>query len=320
MATTEGSTTVAAVIVSYNRRELLLEAVAAVEAQTVPAKIVVVDNASTDGSADAVEGAFPDVRVIRVERNVGGAGGFAVGLAAAAVDDAEWIWLMDDDTVPTPTALAELLEATGSDPLVDIAGSRVVWTDGQDHPMNTPREKPLVTVRERAAAAGAKAMAVRSSSFVSMLVRGRAVAERGLPIADYFIWNDDFEYSTRLLRGRRGLFVPASVVVHKTKVLGSTDADPGARFYYEVRNKLWLFFRSRSLSPWEKAVYGASTVRRWVRTIVRSAERPVLLDGLVRGVRDGVRGPRSNSVVLDGLGEATAAVLAVEKGARGRGV
>ena len=70
------------------------------------------------------------------------------------------------------------------------------------------------------------------------------VRERGLPVADYFLWNDDFEYSTRLIRGNVGLYCPDSVVVHKTKVFGSTDADPGERFFYEVRNKVWMFTRS----------------------------------------------------------------------------
>ena len=50
---------------------------------------------------------------------------------------------------------------------------------------------------------------------------------------------------------------------HKTKVFGSTDADPGERFFFEVRNKVWMFTRSTSLSPAEKVLYGGSTARRW---------------------------------------------------------
>jgi rhamnopyranosyl-N-acetylglucosaminyl-diphospho-decaprenol beta-1,3/1,4-galactofuranosyltransferase len=114
------------------------------------------------------------------------------------------------------------------------------------------------------------------------------VHERGLPIADYFLWNDDFEFTTRLARGRRALFCPASVVVHKTAVLGSTDADPGARFFYEVRNKVWLFGRSSGLSPVEKLVYGGSTVRRWGRTLLRSGDRVTLLRAAASGLRAGV--------------------------------
>src|SRR5690606_30675118 len=119
---------------------------------------------------------------------------------------------------------------------------------------------------ERERAAAVDAMEIRSISFVSAFLRAARVREQGLPLADYFLWNDDFEYSARLLRGARGLYVPGSVVTHKTKIRVSSDQDPGPRFYLEVRNKLWVFRCSRALKPWEKALYIAATARRWVRT------------------------------------------------------
>jgi GT2 family glycosyltransferase len=140
---------------------------------------------------------------------------------------------------------------------------------------------------------------IRSASFVSVLVDAPVVRERGLPIADYFLWNDDFEFTTRVIRGRDALFCPASVVVHKTATFGSTDADPGERFYYEVRNKMWLFSRSRGLSPWEKAVYGGSTLRRWARTAARSSDRRTLVSAARRGIVDGIRTkPRPTMAVV----------------------
>ncbi|WP_234661220.1 glycosyltransferase [Agromyces marinus] len=305
---------VVAVVVAYNRRDLLAEVLAALAEQTAPlARVVVVDNASTDGSADVARAAGGIVDLVELDRNTGGAGGFAAGMAVAVQShEPDWLWLMDDDTVPTPTALVELLSAVAGSGAV-VAGSRVEWFDGTEHPMNTPRRKPLVRAAERRAAEAHGAMPIRSTSFVSMLVRADVVREVGLPIADYFIWNDDFEYSTRALRGRRGVHVPASVVVHKTRVLGSTDADPGARFYYEVRNKLWMFRRSRSLAPWEKALYGGSSVLRWLRTGIRSHDRATLADGWRRGWRDGTRfRPRPNAAALAGLGRASEAVEAVE--------
>jgi rhamnopyranosyl-N-acetylglucosaminyl-diphospho-decaprenol beta-1,3/1,4-galactofuranosyltransferase len=305
---------VAAVVVAHNRRDLLGEVLDGLAEQTLaPARIVVVDNASTDDSADVALAATGPVELVRLERNTGGAGGFAAGLAVALGDPAvEWLWLMDDDTVPTPTALAELISVVAGTDVV-VAGSRVVWTDGSEHPMNTPREKPFASKGERAEAARRGAIAVRSTSFVSMLARADVVRAEGLPVADYFIWNDDFEYSTRLIRGRRGLHVPASIVVHKTRTLASTDVDPGRRFYYEVRNKLWMLRASSSLSPGEKLLYGGSSVRRWVRTFIRSRDRRVLREGLRRGLRDGLRSrPRANAEVLDGLGQASDAVQRVD--------
>ena len=143
-----------AVVVTYNRRELLLESLAAVQGQTRPPDaVVVVDNASTDGSGDAVRDAFPDVRLLALTVNTGGAGGFAAGIRAAQELDADAIWLMDDDTVPEPGALAALLAARAASARTPaVVASRVVWTDGRDHPMNTPRPKPFC--RGRGAARG----------------------------------------------------------------------------------------------------------------------------------------------------------------------
>lgn len=315
MSPSPASVRVVAVVVAYNRRDLLAEVLSALAAQEAPlARVVVVDNASTDGSADVARAAGELVDVVVLPRNTGGAGGFAAGMAVALADHRpDWVWLMDDDTVPEDGALRELLGAVAGTDAV-VAGSRVEWFDGTEHPMNTPRPKPFATRAERAAATGRGLVPIRSTSFVSMLVRADVVREIGLPIADYFIWNDDFEYSTRALRGRRGVHVPSSVVVHKTRVLGSTDADPGARFYYEVRNKLWMFRRSPSLAPWEKVLYGGSSVLRWLRTVARSADRTVLADGWRRGWRDGTRyRPRPNADALAGLGRASEAVTAVER-------
>jgi GT2 family glycosyltransferase len=294
------------VVVTWNRRELLQESLAAVRGQThEPAAIVVVDNASDDGTAELLDSAYAadlGLDVIHLRENTGGAGGFAVGIERALVHHPDLVWLLDDDTVPTPTAAEELVRVWAEHPGDRPAAlaSRVVWTDGRDHPMNTPRPKPGASAAETEAARRVGAVPIRSASFVSLMCDAARVRERGLPVADYFLWNDDFEYSTRLIRGGAGLYCPASVVVHKTRVFGSTDADPGERFFYEVRNKLWMFSRSRSLSVPEKALYGASTARRWSRTFARSSDRRVLRRALGRGLRAGLHRPRANAVVLAG--------------------
>jgi GT2 family glycosyltransferase len=186
---------------------------------------------------------------------------------------------------------------------IELACSRVVWTDGRDHPMNTARRRPWVSSADLEAARSAGAVPVRSSSFVSVLVSADAVRENGLPIADYFLWNDDFEYSCRLLRNGVGLRVPASVVEHRTAHFGAADVDPGHRFYFEVRNKCWMLTRSRSLSPGERVLYTGASLRRWTRTLLRSQRRGVLVRAGARGLRDGVlRAPRRTERLLAEVG------------------
>jgi len=316
------ATRVSVVLVAYNRQDLLVEALDALAAQSRPVdEVVVLDNASDDDSARVAAEHPVGARVITLDRNTGGAGGFAAGMAAALDVPREqapdWVWLMDDDTIPTEDALAELLRAADSyEGPVALLGSRVVWHDGRDHPMNTPRKRPRVSGELMDVADRAGARPVRSSSFVSMLVNAKAVRYHGLPIADYFIWNDDFEYSCRLLRRGTGLYVPGSVVEHRTKTFGATDADPGPRFYYEVRNKIWMITRSGSLTGPERVLYSGASVRRWVKTFLRSQNRSVLVSALLRGVRDGVlRSPRPTSVVLAGL-PVTSSVARIESRSR----
>ncbi len=215
-----GPPRVAAVLVTYNRRDLLLESLAAVHSQRrAPDAVIVVDNASTDGSAAAVRARFPAVQLAELGENYGGAGGFAYGMALALADGADLIWIMDDDTVPSPGALLALLNRhTAAIRAGRRRSSPAGWSGPMAgaHPMNTPRAKPFASRAERDAAAAAGCIPIRSASFVSVLVDAAVCRRRGLPQADYFLWNDDFEFTTRLLRGNAGLLCPASVVVHKT--------------------------------------------------------------------------------------------------------
>src|SRR5699024_8925689 len=142
----------------------------------------------------------------------------------------------------------------------------------------------------------------------------------GLPYADYFIWGDDTEYSGRLLREGRGIQVHTSVVEHRTKAFASWQMDPGPRFYYDVRNKLWVYLKSGSFRWWERIMYLGSAALGWVGTIGRSSRRRTLLTQAWRGLRDGVlRRPAPTADVLSGEGHVGQAVQAVEERVRIRG-
>lgn len=312
---------VVAVVVSFNRRVLLESTLRGIlGGRLVPETVVVVDNASSDGSVEFIKsftaqheatGAPGRIELITLSRNVGGAGGFTVGIDQAAnVHGADLIWVMDDDTEP----LAETLDAAvtawrdydpeGARRPVFVA-SKVLWTDGSEHPMNSMIERIGAGRDRKARAAAVNGRAIRSGSFVSLLMDGDAVRAAGLPIADYFIWNDDFEFSTRLARWEDAIQAPASRVMHHTKQADNTDADPGPRLYNDVRNKLWVFTRSTSLAPWEKVLYGGATARLWIRTFRRADDRSAVVRRLLAGARDAIKPPRSNQEVLAGVWQLT---------------
>lgn len=307
---TGASPSVVAVVVTFNRLHLLPKTLAGIAGgRRVPDRVVIVDNASSDQTPEYLEGLdYPlPLDVVRLPHNTGGAGGFTVGIdRALAVHDADLVWVMDDDTEPLEETLDEALDAwmryaEAPEERPAFVASNVVWTDGREHPMNSMIQRIGASPARRARAAAVGAKTIRSGSFVSLLMDAAAMRRVGLPIVDYFIWNDDFEYSTRLARFRDAISVPRSVVVHHTKTFGTTDANPGPRFYNDVRNKLWVFTRSQSLAPWEKVLYAGATGRLWLRTLQRATNRGEILSLLARGVRDAVAPPRSNAEVLRGI-------------------
>ena len=300
-----------AVVVTYNREDLLPKTLAGIASgERVPAAVVIVDNASTDGTAEYLRTLDYELPVdcIRLEKNMGGAGGFAVGIDRALErHNPDLVWVMDDDTEPTENTLSEAVAAwLNYSPVPSqrpaVVASRVVWTNGEDHPMNTPRTMFAAGEQRHARAQAVGARPIRSASFVSILMDAQAIRRNGgLPIAEFFIWNDDFEFSTRLIHHRDGIVVPSSVAKHHTKTFGTTNADPGPRFYNDVRNKLWVFTRSRTLNPLEKLLYGGSSARLWISTVLRTDDRRTYLGYFLDGVRDGLRAPTPNRQVLEGI-------------------
>jgi GT2 family glycosyltransferase len=293
---------VVAVIVTWNRRELLTECLTMVCAQSRPPDaLVVVDNASTDGSLDMLKAEFPDVDIVRLSRNTGGAGGFSAGMAQAVdAHSADLVWAMDDDTIPTETTLAELLAARAAyGPGLALVASRVVWTDGRDQPRNIPRDPWWAPRADRRAALAAGGRPLRTASFVSLLIETEAIREFGLPTADFFIWNDDFEFTARILRHRKGIYAPKAVVVHKTAELGTKLVDPGERFYNEVRNKTWVFRAGQAFAPVEAGLRICAAFHNWARFYRHSHSQEAMRRGFKKGLRDGLKTqPRSTREVL----------------------
>ncbi len=185
-----------AVVVTYNRKDLLpltLAGIAGGEAQ--PAAVVVVDNASTDGTAQYLADLhYPlPLDVITLPRNMGGAGGFAAGIdRALAQYDPDLVWVMDDDTEPTENTLYEAVKAwEGYSPVralrPALVASKVVWDDGRDHPMNTMRTMFAAGAERHARAQSVGARPIRSASFVSILMDAQVMRQNGgLPLTEFF--------------------------------------------------------------------------------------------------------------------------------------
>ena len=301
-------------MVTYNRRELLTECLNALAAQTHPvSQIAVVDNVSTDGTVEMLQRDFPAIHLIRLQENSGGAGGFHVGLRWAREQRAEWIWLMDDDSIPAPTALEQLFAARErfdpeQRPL--LLASKVEWTDGSIHYMNSPF--PHSADLERLVlAAGKGTLALRAATFVSCLLHRSLVERYALPVADYFIWGDDTEYTARILRENFGVLVPASVVLHKTATKHTALDAPPERYYFHLRNTLWMLTRSDAFVGKERLRYFV-TWGAWIWRYLRVQRfSGASLRAVLIGVRDGLfRAPRGAEIPYQVEGARTPAPAA----------
>jgi GT2 family glycosyltransferase len=118
------------VILNTNRREDTLACLASLERGTYANhRIIVLDNASTDGSVEAIRSAFPAVEIIALADNRGYAGNNNVGIAAALERGADWVFVLNEDTILAPACLEELIRVGESDPRIGIVGPMVYHHD-----------------------------------------------------------------------------------------------------------------------------------------------------------------------------------------------
>ena len=241
---------VCAVVLTRNRKELLLEGVRALLAQTHPVDLVLVlDNASTDGTEEHLRTAGvlddPRVRFERREENTGGAGGFDAGLRLAAETGHEWIWLMDDDAEPRPDALERLLSSPpAQDPATAGVCTSVVNPDGTLDWLHRCRHGRFVTPLEPEAYERGRHEPVDCASFVGLMLRASVVRAVGGVRTEFFIGYDDAEYSLRVWRHGPILLVPEAEMLHKIPI-GGTRATRRSRFFNR------LLGAGYASAPWE---------------------------------------------------------------------
>ena len=286
--------TVGAIVITRNRRELLRECLEALLGQTRAADaVLVVDNASTDGTRQMLAEKFPGVQLLALEVNEGASGGFHEGMRRGLELGFSWLWVMDDDTIPEPTALERLLaarERLDGLPEPVMLASRIVWTDGRLHPLNPPGLRlGDMDLMVRASARGL--LPLRWNTFPSTLLKREALERHGLPLKHFFLWSDDIEHSARLLRDEVGYVVADSVAQHKTAT-AYPPWEGGDRFYYAVRNGIYIL-RGEALRRQEKRHHTVIILGQTLRYLRFNRLRLHSLRLVARGVRDGVTGPGS---------------------------
>lgn len=240
---------IAAIIVTYNRRALLNENIHALENQTAKnLDLLIIDNASTDGTEEMVKElaeTFTNINYFNTGANLGGAGGFQYGIKKTVELKYDYLWIMDDDCIPTETALQELLNAASFlDYNFGFLSSQVLWKDNSICKMNIPRE----TVFKNLTDFSENLKKVEMASFVSLFVKRETIEELGLPIKEFFVWTDDWEFTRRISMKYPSYWVKKSIVIHKSASniganVYSDSYERLNRYNYLYRNDVYLYRR-----------------------------------------------------------------------------
>ena len=237
---------VTAVVVTYNRLELLKENINALLIQKYNNfDIMIIDNASTDGTEKYVRCIDNNkIKYINTGSNLGGAGGFSFGVRQAIEKGYDYAWLMDDDTIPSSEALDSFMNKVNKfRGEFSYLASVVRWKDGLLCEMNkqylSQEWGNEINMMKN------NLIPVNSSSFVSFFVDLNIAKKVGLPQKDFFIYGDDWEYSLRLSSVKPGYLDLDSEVVHKMKNNASIDIvneseDRLDRYFYNYRNLYYI--------------------------------------------------------------------------------
>jgi len=284
---------VSAVVVTFNRLAKLKTVIASIEAQTFPpTRLIIVDNASTDGTAEYLGQLTTSIplEVMSLPTNTGGAGGFSAGMERGYQLGADFVWIMDDDCYPQPDALEKLRDGFVSavaelGPDVPFSCSLVNYIDGAICEMNNPEP---TWDWARLVSKGQRSVMVKSCSFVSVLIPRWVIEKHGLPYSEYFIWFDDHEYTLRITRTCPGVQVLDSVVVHdmgdnKGVNFGLIDDANAWKFAYGIRNEASFRLHHQSLFAY---LYLAARVALMMRRgRVNGALQRKMYGRLLAGIR-----------------------------------
>ena len=194
---------ICAIVVTYNRVKFLERCLNALVKQTVPIdKILIVDNCSSDGTVARLNTAwlskYPQIQLVQLQENMGGAGGFYAGMRKGVDSDFDYLWLMDDDGFPQVDCLEKLLRYAGSEKVI----GPIVATDTFDgllcFPVRLPGSMKVFSELKEFQHELPGQVKGLLLPFNGTLIP-RSIPEKiGYPRKEYFIWGDEIEYSLRV--------------------------------------------------------------------------------------------------------------------------
>jgi GT2 family glycosyltransferase len=294
---------VSVIIVNWNGRECLNECLASLRRQSHrELEVIVVDNASTDGSIEQAQEQFPDVSFIVNRTNTGFARGNNIGIAAAR---GGWIALLNNDAVAADHWIERLLAMANRDPAIGMVASKVVYYDRPDM-LNSAGVMlyPDMTAVNRGIGQADRGQYQQVDEVfcpygAAAFYRKEMLDQISLLDEDYFMFREEDELGWRArLAGWHCVYAPGAVVRHRRSA--GSGRGSAMKLYYGERNRLWTAMRY--LGMWDFVTTIGYSLMRYVR-LASCNSRPreqwvntgpgpspvILLLTLIRAWRDAFR-------------------------------
>lgn len=254
------SSHVISIILNTNRREDTLECLRSLAGQTYKnQRAVVLDNHSTDGSVEAIQAEFPGVEIIAITENLGYAGNNNVGIEAALAQGADWVFVLNEDTILDPDCLLHLIDVGESDERIGIVGPMVYHHDEPDviqsagGQLGPYWESIHLAKNEEDQGQFTTPHLVEWISGCAILVRRPVIEQVGMLDARFFYYWEETEWCVRA--GKQGwqiVHVPQAKLWHKG-VQRNYHPKPSL-LYYSTRNRFLLLAKHRApLLAWAMA-------------------------------------------------------------------
>lgn len=240
---------VIAVVVTYNRLELLKRVIEAIFNQTHKVeKLIVVNNGSTDGTFDYLNSINSNELILVVNQdNVGGSGGFYRGIQEAKNYECDWIWCMDDDVFPREDCLWTMLELGNTDSKIGIITAKRIMnghffsSECRKLNLSNPFKKlhgPALTEDD---INSGEPLEMETMAFEGPLIRKEVVNAIGLPNKDLFILYDDTDYGYRCIEAGYKMLLNPKAVIDKYYFTQSCSVKE-----FRLRNKWKLWYDIRN--------------------------------------------------------------------------
>lgn len=235
----------ASVIVTYNRKALLLDAIDSVLNQdSKPKKVILIDNNSNDGTQELIsDSGLLDNKVfryVRLPENIGGSGGFNIGVKLALEYDVDWISLSDDDAVFEQAYFSNISQKAKQNPDVKAFSGTIKLPNGriQLDQRNRITNWNYFSYNAVPEKEYGHDFFIDLFTFCGCVINAKLIKKIGLPHGDFFIWYDDIEYSLRVRQYSKIINVSNSVIVHHTRWVDVQTTYPADwREYYWIRNR-----------------------------------------------------------------------------------